>query len=261
MAQSETVQSVKNALEILECLSDGHELGVSELARKIGSQKSTAHRLLATLKEAGYIRQDEHTDKYVLTLKLFTIGSSAVNDMDLNKAALPVVSRLAQTSGETVHFCTIEQGRIVYLHKIESSHALKVSMMSKIGQGTPFHCTGVGKVLLAHQDADFVGSYLRDASLEKYTDATITDPLVLASELQKIRIDGCALDREEHELGVRCVAAPIFDAQGKGVAALSVSGPSVRLNEQAVDRLKDLVKNSALEISRKLGYSGTVGRA
>lgn len=253
--KTETVQAVGKALEILEHLSVEGESGVSDMARALGCQKSTMFRLLNTLKETGYISQDETSEKYALSLKLFKVGSAAVKNLDLNKAALPVVSRLAKMTSETVHLCTLDNDQVLYLHKIESTFALKVTMMSKIGLVTPLYCTGVGKVLLAGQDEDYIQRYLRDIRLVKLTDNTITDPMVLASELQKIRISGFAYDDEEHELGVRCAAAPILDQYGATIAALSVSGPSVRLTDRQMESIRELVKDSAFEISRRMGYS------
>jgi IclR family KDG regulon transcriptional repressor len=249
-----TVQAVANALEILEFLSTTTECGVSDLARTLGCQKSTVFRLLSTLKETGYITQDGSSEKYSLSLKLFKIGSRVVNDLDLNKSALPIITRLAQTTSETVHLCALDNDQLVYLQKIESTYSLKVTMMSRIGQGTPFYCTGVGKVLLAWQDSERIQAYLRSVNMESYTESTITDPLALASELQKVRIAGIAYDREEHELGVRCIAAPIFNQQGMVIAALSVSGPTVRMTDKQMESIRELVKDSAFEISAKMGF-------
>ncbi len=255
MVKSDTVKAARNALRILEHLSAGGSAGVSELARALGAQKSAVFRLLATLKESGYVDREEGGEKYRLTLKLFKLGSSAVQDLDLNRAAVPVITRLAQLTSETVHLCVIESGQIVYLHKIESTYSLKVSMMSRVGQGTPFYCTGVGKVLMAWQDAGTIGGYLREGDFRRFTEHTITEPLALASELQRVRAAGYAYDDEEHEAGVRCVAAPVFDAQGRVAAAVSVSGPSVRLTDNRMEGLRALVVGSAGEISAKLGFA------
>ena len=130
-------------------------------------------------------------------------------------------------------------------------------MMSRIGHGTPFYCTGVGKVLLAWQDEEKIQKYLRAERLEEFTGNTILDPMELALELQKVRLSGCAYDNEEHEIGVRCVAAPVFDQQGKVIAALSVSGPTVRLTNNRIEMLRKMVQESAFEISAKMGYSRT----
>lgn len=250
---SETVQAVEKAIRVLEYLAEHGDCGVSDLARAIGGQKSTVFRLLSTLKEAGYILQDGETEKYCLSLKLFRIGSGAIRNLDLNKAALPVIGRLAKLTSETVHLCILDNDQVLYLHKIESTFSLKVAMVSRVGFVTPLYCTGVGKVLLAWQEDEYIRRYLKEAKLERFTEHTITDPLALAAELQRIRMSGFAYDDEEHELGVRCAAAPIFDLHGRIAAALSVSGPSVRLSDRQMESVRDLVKDSAREISRRLG--------
>jgi len=255
MAQkNDTVQAVDKAFRILEHLAREGECGVTDLARAIGGQKSTAFRLLATLREAGYIQRDEDSEKYSLSLKLFRIGSGAIRSLDLNRAALPVVGRLAKLSSETVHLCILDNDQVLYLHKIESTFSLKVTMVSRVGFVTPLYCTGVGKVLLAWQEEEYIQRYLRDVRLVRFTESTITDPMALVSELQKIRIKGYAYDDEEHELGVRCAAAPIFDMYGDIAAALSVSGPSVRMVSRQMEAVRELVKDSAFEISRRMGY-------
>ena len=251
-----SVQAVASALKILEVLSATPKCGVSELARTLNCQKGTVFRLLNTLKNEGYITQDEENEKYSLTLKLFKIGSSTVNNLDFNKAALPIITRLSQVSSETIHLCTIENDQLVYIQKIESTYALKVTMLSRIGESTPFYCTGVGKVLLAYQNIEKIQQYIQNTKFQKFTDHTIVDPYDLTLELERIRATGIAHDNEEHELGVKCVAAPIFNQSGNVIAALSISGPSVRMIDEKLKLMRELVKNAAFEISAKIGYSG-----
>jgi IclR family KDG regulon transcriptional repressor len=254
--KDETVQAVSNALKILEILSQTPRRGVSELARDLGCQKSTVFRLLNTLRHEGCVVQDEESEKYSLSLKLFKIGSTAVNNLDLNKAALPVITRLSQLSSETIHLCALENQRLVYIQKIESTYALKVTMMSRVGESTPLYCTGVGKVLLAYQNAENIRRYLETTEFQKFTGRTIVNPGDLTLELEKIRLSGIAYDNEEHELGVRCVAAPIFDRRGEVIAALSVSGPTIRMVDEKLGLMRELVKNAAYEISVKMGCPG-----
>jgi len=251
-----SIQAVSNTLKILEILSATQKCGISELAKDLDCQKGTVFRLLSTLKNEGYITQDEENKKYSLTLKLFKIGSNMVNSLDLNKVVLPIITRLSELTSETIHLCIMENGQLVYLHKIESTYALKVTMKSRVGQSTPLYCTAVGKVLLAHQSIDTIQRYLKNTQFENFTENTIVEPQDLTIELEKVRSSGIAYDNEEHELGVCCVAAPIFDQTGKILAALSISGPSVRMNDEKLKLMRELVKNAASEISAKVGYSG-----
>ena len=256
IVKNSSIQTVSNALKILEILSNTPKCGVSELARTLNCQKGSVYRLLSTLKNEGYVKQDAESEKYSLTLKLFKIGFNTINNLDLNKVALPIITQLSKLTSETIHLCVIENDQLVYLQKIESTHALKVAMMSRVGQSTPLYCTGVGKVLLAHQNIEKIKLYLMNTKFQKFTRHTIVDPHKLTIELEKVRISGIAYDNEEHELGVRCVAAPIFDQVGNTIAALSIAGPTVRMLDKKMNLLRDLVKNAASEISAGIGYSG-----
>ena len=255
MNRNPTILTVSNALRIMEILSTAPSSGVSELARSIGCQKSTAFRLLNTLKQEGYVTQDENNEKYSLTLKLFKIGSNTVNDLDFNMAARPVITRLSKLSSETIHLCTIENNQLVYIQKIESTYSLKVDMVSKIGQSTPLYCTGVGKVLLAYQSTETIQGFIEKTKLQKFTANTIVNSHCLIKELEKIRISGIAYDNEEHELGVRCVAAPVFSSAGKIIAALSIAGPTIRMNPERLKFMEELVKNAAAEITAKININ------
>ena len=250
------VQAVSNAFKILEILSNSPKCGVSELARTLGCQKGTVFRLLNTLRNEGYITQDAESEKYSLTLKLFKLGSNVVNNLDLNKASLPVITRLSKLTSETVHICVLENDQLVYLQKIESTHALKVAMMSRVGQSVPLYCTGVGKVLLSHQSIEKIQQYLQNTNFERFTEHTIVEPHDLTIELEKIRTSGIAYDNEEHVLGVRCVAAPIFNQTGNVIAAISIAGPTVRIVNEKLKLIRELVMNAASEISAQMGYSG-----
>ena len=256
MIKSNTIQTVSNALRILEIMSYTPECGVSELARTLSCQKGTIFRLLNTLKNEGYIVQDEKSEKYSLTLKLFKVGSNTINDLDFNKVSFPIISRLSKLSSETIHLCVMENDQLVYLHKIESTHELKVAMMSQVGKSTPLYCTGVGKVFLAYQNIEKTQWYLQNTKMEKFTQYTIVNPHELIIELEKVRSAGLSYDNEEHELGVRCVAAPIFNQAGDIIAALSISGPTVRMIDEKLNLFRELIKNSASEISYKMGFIG-----
>jgi DNA-binding IclR family transcriptional regulator len=212
---------------------------------------------MCTFCDLGYARRDPETERFSLTLKIFELGTCVFDRVDLVKLAGPVLSRLSAATQETVHLAVLDDQRLVYLTKIESTHALRVSMQSRVGMSAPEYCTGVGKTLLAWADAAFLEAYLSRCEFVKYTDKTITDRLKFAAELQAIRNQGWAMDDEEHEFGVRCAAAPIRDRSGGVVAALSVSGPSVRMTDERIEVLRGLVIAAAREISSELGFKST----
>ncbi len=242
-------------LRILEALAADGELGLTELASRVGIHKSTLYRFMCTLRDLGYARRDPDTERFSLKLKIFEIGSSVYARLDLVKLAAPCLERLSSATQETVHLAILDDGQLVYLSKIESKRSLRVSMQSRVGLTAPAYCTGVGKVLLAWADTRFLEGYLRRCEFVRYTENTIADRLRLAAELQTIRNRGWAVDDEEHETGVRCVAAPVRDKAGAVVAALSIAGPTVRLGPDRLEHARTLVCEAADEISAALGYS------
>ncbi|QQO08613.1 IclR family transcriptional regulator [Breznakiella homolactica] len=248
------VQAVAKTLGILEALADNGEMSLTDLAAFVGSHKSTVYRFMCTLIEKGYVRRDADNDQYSLTLRLFQLGMCTYGRIDMIRFSQPILKRLAMLSEETVHLAILEDNRLTYLSKIESSHNLRVSMQSRVGSTAPEYCTGVGKVLLAWLDSEALERYLGTCTFHKFTEKTITSRLQLAAELQNIRKDGCSYDNEEHEYGVRCIAAPVRDYYGKVIASISVSGPTVRLVDSRMAALKDLVISSAEELSLALGY-------
>lgn len=253
MGSIEPAKAVVKTLQLLEALAERSDHGVTELSSRLKMHKSTVYRFLATLCELGYARQDSD-DRYSPTLKIFELGSHTVQNLSIWKHAHDVMENLAQETGETIHLATEENLRLVYLHKIESTQSLRVTMMSRIGQSGPFHCTGLGKVILAHSPAERRTAILRKNPLEKFTDRTLTSVDQLMTELEKIRETGVSVDNEEHELGVRCVAVPIWvDNRRSSLAALSISAPAVRLTESKVPEYHELLQDAVRSIHENLG--------
>lgn len=256
MPEKEAAKAVVKIMSILESLAQHKELGVTDLASRAGMHKSTVYRFLNSLKGLGYVRQDPGNEKYSLTLKLFELGSSVLSRMELWEQAHPVMEKLAEQCHETIHLAVLDEGRLVYLGKIESTQSLRVSMMSRVGQSAPTYCTGVGKLLLAHLAPEEVEKILRRETVQRFTDNTITDRVQFARELESIRQNGYALDNEEHEIGVRCVAAPVRNNKAEVIAALSISVPSVRMPNSEIPHYRELVTSFAMEISKRLGVPG-----
>ncbi len=253
-------------MKILECLSHEPSFGITELAHRVSAtanslrmNKSTVYRFLTSLKELGFVRQDPETEKYSLTLKLFEIGMSVLDRLELWREAQPILKEIAHVTGETVHLATMDDYSLVYLGKIESARGLRVSMMSRVGQSAPTYCTGLGKTLLAYLPADRVNDILKRERVIKFTARTLTRRPDLDRELASIRENGFAIDNEEHEIGVRCVAAPVRDTHGGVCAAISVSVPTVRLPDKEIPRYQSIVLRAAEEISQRMGYRQTGG--
>lgn len=250
----EVVQSVSRALDILELLAEYDQgIGITDISNELQLHKSTVHRLLGTLIQKGYVKQHKNTNLYSTTLKLFQLGSRRVENIDLLEVAKPYLNQLAELTKEVVHLVVREETEIVYIDKVEGNQTIR--MHSSIGRRSPIYCTAVGKALLASLDDSKVAELLEKCTLKPYTEFTITDFKAMDKELKWIQKNGYAIDNEENELGVRCVAAPIFNHLGKGVAAISISGPSIRMtNEQISSYSKKLIEYSR-KVSLELGYT------
>jgi IclR family KDG regulon transcriptional repressor len=255
------IKSVFKTMKILECLSYERTLGITELTDRVSTHlegipmdKSTVYRFLVSLIDLGFVYQDPQTEKYGLTLKLFEIGMSVLERLELWREAEPIVEEIARVTGETVHLATLDEDELVYLGKVESTRTLRVSMMSRVGRSAPAYCTGVGKTLLAYLPRKRLDRILKKEKPVRYTDKTIVRRAHLERELSSIRKKGYAIDNEEHEIGVRCVAAPVRNNNSAVCGAVSVSIPTVRLPDEEIPRYRDIIVQAAEEISRRMGY-------
>jgi len=247
------INTLVNALSVLEVLarSDREWIGISELANQLRLNKSTVLRILATFEMQGYVEQDPKSKEFRLTLKLFELGSNALARTDLLREARPFLKKLEAATGETVHLAVLDDGEAVYVDKVEGEQAIQ--MYSRIGRRSPVHCTGVGKVLLAFRPDEEVAAIVARRGLRKFTANTITSMSRLLEELATIRQQGVAFDDEEHEEGIRCVAAPIYDHRGEVIASLSLTVPAFRMSREKAREMVGLVKGTADAISSRLG--------
>ncbi|WHH59278.1 IclR family transcriptional regulator [Petroclostridium sp. X23] len=246
------IQSVDRALTIVETMYNAkEELGVTELADIIGLHKSTTFGLLSTLENRGFVTQNKDTGKYGLGLKFLEIGTEILENMDVRQIIKPYLRDLSEKYQETVHFAVEDDNMVVYIDKIESPRALVIK--SSIGKRNPMHCTGVGKCLLSFMSEEKQNEILKEP-LEKYTDNTIVDPKNLNEEIDKIRKNGYSIDNEEIEIGLRCIAAPIFDYKGELLGGISISGPSTRMTDERIVELIEPLKSTASKISKSLGH-------
>ncbi|MCG0239985.1 MAG: IclR family transcriptional regulator [Firmicutes bacterium] len=246
------LQSVDSALRLLETFSRAEpELTLAELSRRLGLGKSTVFRLLSTLEARGFVERNPETGRFRLGLKALYIGGLVIHRINLITGSQLALERLVRESGETAHLVVYERGEAVFVNKVESSRT--VTMGSHIGARMPAYCTATGKVLLAHLPEGELERYLAETPLRRLTLHTITDPDRLREHLRQVREQGYAVDQQESEEGLMCVAAPIRGPQGNVVAAVSVSGPAVRLARQ-LPKMRELVQAAAAEISQNLGW-------
>jgi IclR family KDG regulon transcriptional repressor len=246
------VKSVSRALDIINIVSTKKNgFGVTEIANQIDINKSSVYRILSTLEQYGFIEQDNETGKYKLGYKFLEISSQLLDSIDLRAEARPFLQELEHYTNEVIHLVVYDQGEVVYVEKLEGNETLR--MHSKVGRRAPMHCTSVGKAILASLPEAKVEEIIRSKGMMKHTERTITDYHLLLEELKKIRQTGYALDLEENEYGITCIAAPIFDHTGKAIAAFSISGPTMRMTEERMKDLTDKVIDVSKGISLRLG--------
>ncbi|WP_161821928.1 IclR family transcriptional regulator [Sporotomaculum syntrophicum] len=255
---AKTVQAVDRALFILETLADaGEPITITEIAQKTNLTLGTAHRLLYTMIQRGFVEQNTENSKYRLGIKAFQVGNAAIYFKDLRSIARPVMEELQQKYNETVNLATLDDSEVVYIDQVESTNMVLVRMFARTGNRGPAYCTGSGKVLLSALPQDKLENLVYNMNLKKFSNETITDPELLLKELIRVKRDGYGLDLGERDEEVRCVAAPINNYEGKVIAALSISGPSIRITTPFIkNELVDAVKNAANKISIQLGYNG-----
>jgi IclR family KDG regulon transcriptional repressor len=256
---SNLVQSIERVAKILELVGQNSQgMGIRDLSSVLKLPKGTVHRLLSSLAYMGYIRQDAATKNYFLGFKLLELGNLVTTQLDIVKIAKPRLKNLAEKSGETVHMATLENNEIVYIDKLETEQNTgSLKMASRVGSRNPAYSCAVGKMLLAFSPQDVLKRIIQETTFAKRTSNTITDPDQLMEHLKIVKNQGYAIDDEENELGIRCVAAPVLDADGKPVSAVSISGPAFRVTKRLVqDILKKEVKSAASEISHLLGFTG-----
>lgn len=253
MAEKSGVQSVERIFALIEQLA-AHPAGASlqRLAQDTGLAKSTVHRLLASLVGLGYVVQEGGTGRYRLTLKMFELSSGIVNSMDIMGVAKAHLERLAQRTGEAVHLVIRDGQDIVYIYKTENG---PMRMSSRVGLRSPLYCTGVGKAILATLPSEEVAEIWSHSQLKKLTVRTVTELPQLQAQLAEVRANGYAVDDEENELGVRCVAVAIPGADGRAESAFSISGLTPYMTPERIRRIATMALDSRTDILADLGLT------
>jgi IclR family acetate operon transcriptional repressor len=244
------VQSIERAFDLLEMLADaGGALGLSELASTSGLPLPTVHRLMRTLVNRGYVRQ-EASRRYTLGSRLIRLGE--ISGRTLGTWLRPVLAQLVRETGETANLAMLDGDEVVYIAQVPSPHSMR--MFTEPGRRVRPHCTAVGKALLAELPPEQARALLQRDGMPAYTPTTITDPDLLLAHLEVIRKQGYAIDEGEQEVGVRCFAVAVPDAPAS--LAISTSGPQARMSDDAAARIVPALKQAALQISTTIAAEG-----
>ncbi|MET1032087.1 IclR family transcriptional regulator [Domibacillus tundrae] len=253
MERENMVKSVARALDIVALVSASRTgLGVTEIANQMDINKSSVFRTLATLEQYGYIEQQKETGRYRIGYAFLDVSSKLLDSLDVRAEAQNVLRQLETETNEVVHLVVYDRGEVVYIEKLDGHEALR--MHSKVGKRAPVHCTSVGKAILAHLPVTEVVDILDRKGLPIHTEHTITTKESFLKELAHVKKDGYALDLEENEPGIRCIAAPVFDHNGAVAAAVSISGPTLRMTDERLVPLQKRMIQAGKDISNRLGF-------
>jgi IclR family transcriptional regulator, KDG regulon repressor len=243
--------AVERAFRILEFLdSTQRAWNISELSRRLELPKSTTHILMRTLARLGYVTHEANSRSFTLALKLSGLGRSVLKNMSLPAIALPFMRSLAQSLRLTVHLAMLEKGQAVYIQKVDGPGLIRFD--TYVGKRTNLHCTAVGKLLLAHSADEIKREYLRRATFIRHTQKTIASTSELKTELACIAQRGWAMDDEEEELEVRCLAVPVHDTDDMIVAAIGVAGTVGQVSDDGISSIISQMKNTAALIQTAL---------
>jgi IclR family transcriptional regulator, KDG regulon repressor len=247
------IQSVERALRILDLFDEYEtELKITDISERMQLHKSTVHSLLKTLQSQHYIEQNIENGKYRLGMKLFERGNLVIRSLDIRSIAKRYLIDLSVKTSNTVHLVILDGKEGICIDKVEGSSA--TVLYSRIGRRIPVHCSAVGKALVSFKSKDELKEILKGYQYKQHTVNTITNEKDYLAELEKVRKAGYALDQEENEPGITCIAVPIWDHSGSVIAAMSMSQPTVRLHAAEQKKSIKMLQTAAMQISEAMGY-------
>lgn len=250
--KKQLIGALTKGLIIIETLMECDQIGVTELSKVLNVNKSSAYRLLSTLQERDFVEQDPGTGKYKLGMKLARFRMKILEGIDLRKISLPFLKRLTETTRETSTISIMNEYQGIVVEKQDSPE--KISANIVIGLIEPLYCTALGKIHMASLPEEEQERLLASLNLIDYTPKTLTDKAQILEEIKRVKTRGLAIDDEEYSLGMRCLAAPVYNHKSEVIAAMGISGPVSRIRTEKLQDLSAIVKKAALDLSHHLGY-------
>lgn len=250
-AAPSSVQVLDRSLRLLDLVAQADGAGLTDLADQSGMAPSTVHRLLTSLSQHGMVSHDAETGAWTIGVKAFEIGTAYLRFRKLGTISRPFLKSLMESSGETANIGIEDQGDVVFISQFESHAPMRAFF--RPGRRGPIHASGIGKAILSTWPDNRIASMLSGRTLQHFTDKTRDSLPALLQDMADIRARGFSIDDEEHTLGMRCVAAPIFDEYGEAVAGISISGPAVRLPDAKIDALGPAVQAAAEGLTKAMG--------
>lgn len=256
--ENKPVEVPKNPIQVserifntIECLAQNGAMGLQELSSKLNLNKSTVHRILNSLIFMDYVRQDTESSKYSLSFKICSLSNQILAKNSMIDIARPYIKELSAASGETVHLVQIDGINAIYIDKVEASKN-SVRMISMVGKSIPLYCSGVGKAMLADMPDEDIESIWKHSSIRQLTKYTVTKYVDFIKLIEVTRKTGYAMDNEENELGVRCIAVAIKGYNGKSTHAISISAPKDRMSDARIVELKKMILKTKTQIENEL---------
>jgi DNA-binding IclR family transcriptional regulator len=247
------MKSLLKVLNIIEVVAAKGSAGIQEISNQTGYPPPTVHRIVSTLVKRAYLKQDPNNRAYRLSFRFLELGTQVQQQFSLIAVARPFLQHLVEASGENANLVIEDGDDVIYVDHVRGNQLMQ--LFTRLGARAPLYCTGVGKLMLSERSLKAKQQYLATTQLVPHTVHTLAAPEALLAELDKIRQQGYAVDDEEMAQGVRCVAALVRNYAGQPVGAISVSGAAMRISKERIPELSGLVKETALEISRELGFA------
>ena len=255
--EQNTIKSLDRAMEVFEFLSAHQGLSLSELAKETDQSPATVYRVLITLEGRGLVEFDPGDQSWYVGAHAFVLGARFLRRTSLIERARPIMRRLMEETGETANLGIVRQSSVLFVSQVETHESIRAFFPP--GTMSPLHASGIGKALLAEMPADRRDRLIQ-GPLERFTPGTLDDAQALAADLTEIRTRGYSLDDEEKNIGMRCIAAPVFDVHGEAVAGISVSGPTTRITPERLDAFSGPVRRAAAELTAGIGGTLPEGR-
>lgn len=245
------IQVSERIFHTIECLAQNGAMGLQELSTALSLNKSTVHRILNSLICMDYVRQDPETTKYSLSFKICGLSNQILSQNSMIDIARPFIKELSANSGETVHLVQLDGIHATYIDKVEASQN-SVRMISMVGKSIPLYCSGVGKAILADMPDSKIELIWKMSSIQQLTEHTVTRFVDFMNLIEETRRSGYALDNEENEIGVRCIAVSLKGYNGKSTYAISISAPKDRMSDARILELKEMILKTKQQIESNI---------
>jgi len=245
------VQALDRGLVVLGALASLHKATLSDLSEHVELPPSSVHRVLATLQKHGFVDFDPGPQEWSIGIGAYQVGASFLNRSNLIEASQKIMRGLMEKTGETANLGIADNGDIVFISQVETHHPIRAFF--RAGTKSPMHASGIGKAMLAHMPDKAVLKILTQSGQPQFTPHTLTTPEPLLADLRNVSACGYALDNEERYVGMRCIAAPVFNARQEVIAGISISGPTERFSDASIVAIGPVVRRAANEVTMMIG--------